>query len=85
MIRVNIPWELEEALWVTLYHHEHGGAIVLKSLLGKKFETPPDVPTERQKELAEEMAKHLLRFHYARLNFALLKLTGEGLEHNPFP
>jgi hypothetical protein len=58
----------EEAMWRTLYHHPMASPRIIMEATGRKFDTPPPLPTPEDKRRAEEIVKKILIAHYSGLN-----------------
>ena len=79
---VNIPAEMQEAVWKTLYHHPRSSPAIVRMLTGRAFEVPPPKPTEGEEKKGHETVEALIAMYYRALRGAVLEVTGEDIEED---
>ena len=74
--------EVRQAVMRTLYHHPRVTPIIVEMLTGETFETPPPLPTDKERALAVEKVEKMVNRYYDSLGDAYSAILGENLEQN---
>jgi hypothetical protein len=69
--------EMEAAVWSSLYHDPRSSPVIVQILTGKVFDTPPPMPTDKQRQMARPVVEELLRLYYTTFATAVAEVTGE--------
>lgn len=69
--------EMHGAVLRTLYHHPRSTPVIVSMITGLRFETPPPLPTESEKQMAHETVERLIALYYEIFREACIEVTGE--------
>jgi len=76
--------ELRQAVIRTLYHHSRTTPVIVQMLTGEIFETPPPLPTDKEKVQTESTVEELVEHYFRSFRSACIEILGEDPEEDEY-